>query len=297
MILYNGEKIVFDRSYDSVLPKILMVFGGIIMALGGFMGLAILTETENAGLFVVSLLFGGLLLILGYYLKQNCVFRLMVTTKRVAQDGPFNQCVRLPLSHISGVTVKGDRLHVSAAGASIDVGIPDSVNVCEIIIGLLTQIQPEVEVQTSNAAPAPRQATPAPQSRTTQEKRKEEKTEFVFAEGEANPFAEDAEFVDVCCPKCKEPLSFVVGTKQGECPECGAVIDLRNDTVAPAAQPAKPAETEMDVTPYLGKKFCSGCGELIAAPNVTECPVCGSKYLGVITRTNASNIIPNIEKH
>ncbi|MBQ9979571.1 MAG: hypothetical protein IJP23_00705, partial [Oscillospiraceae bacterium] len=64
-----------------------------------------------------------------------------------------------------------------------------------------------------------------------------------------------------------------------------------------APQPAQPAQPEVDITPYLGKKFCSGCGEFIADSNVTECPVCGSKYLGTITHTNAANIIPNIVKH
>ena len=47
----------------------------------------------------------------------------------------------------------------------------------------------------------------------------------VFDEGD--PLAEDAEFVDVVCPKCRENLSFVVGTKRGLCPECGAQFDLR----------------------------------------------------------------------
>ena len=52
------------------------------------------------------------------------------------------------------------------------------------------------------------------------------KTEFVFDEGEGNPFAADAEFIDVRCPQCKEDLSFVVGTKQGMCPSCGAKFEL-----------------------------------------------------------------------
>ena len=52
------------------------------------------------------------------------------------------------------------------------------------------------------------------------------KTEFIFDEGEGNPFAADAEFFDVRCPKCKESLSFVVGTKQGMCPSCGVEFEL-----------------------------------------------------------------------
>lgn len=56
----------------------------------------------------------------------------------------------------------------------------------------------------------------------------------------------------------------------------------------------QPAEPEPDVTPYLGKKWCGACGRL-HEPEVTLC-TCGSRYIGVITRNNAENIIPNIRK-
>ncbi len=59
-------------------------------------------------------------------------------------------------------------------------------------------------------------------------------------------------------------------------------------------EPAKPATPAVDVTPYIGKKICSGCGQLISDPDVMVCPECGCKYLGAITKTNALNVIPNI---
>ena len=48
-----------------------------------------------------------------------------------------------------------------------------------------------------------------------------QREEYVFDEDEPNPFAADAVFVDVYCPKCHAVLSFVKGTTKGMCPECG----------------------------------------------------------------------------
>ena len=60
-------------------------------------------------------------------------------------------------------------------------------------------------------------------------------------------------------------------------------------------EPPKPAEPEVDITPYLGKKWCGACGRLHDA-HVSVCS-CGSRYLGVITKANALNIIPNIAQN
>ena len=64
---------------------------------------------------------------------------------------------------------------------------------------------------------------------------------------------------------------------------------------APAVQiVTTPAEPAIDATSYIGKKICSGCGKLLPA-ETTICPHCESKYLGVITRSNAANIVANLK--
>ena len=62
---------------------------------------------------------------------------------------------------------------------------------------------------------------------------------------------------------------------------------------APKA-PTKPAAPEIDTTPYIGKKICSGCGKLLPA-DATVCPECDCKYLGVITKSNAAGIVANLK--
>ena len=56
---------------------------------------------------------------------------------------------------------------------------------------------------------------------------------------------------------------------------------------------ATPSDEEMAL--YLGKKMCSGCGEILPADAVV-CPECGSKYLGKITKTNVTTVLANLNE-
>ena len=49
--------------------------------------------------------------------------------------------------------------------------------------------------------------------------------------------------------------------------------------------PAKPKAPQMDMTPYIGKKFCRSCGEVLDASK-TMC-ACGGKYLVELKEDNA----------
>ena len=308
--LHKGERIIKERSYDSVLPALLMFFGTLIAVLGFGVGMMIMSEIEDPSLLLIGLV-GVVLIIAGRYLKSAASFQLTITNKRVIQEGPFGQFAVLPLNHISSVVGNGSALSITAAGGGrINVSIPDNVGVCNTLSDLLNQLQenvePSVSQSSSPASPrtkaAPAASSPAQSKPTAKRAETAKKAKFVYDEGEADPFAEDAEFFDVCCPQCKENLSFVVGTKDGMCPSCGATFDLSHYAqeariVAAGVCPDCSDTMKVDITPYLGKKFCSGCGELISDTTVVECPTCGSKHLDVITRTNAQKIIPNIEKH
>lgn len=52
-------------------------------------------------------------------------------------------------------------------------------------------------------------------------------------------------------------------------------------------------QLERDITAYLGKKWCSACGEILDEKSVI-CS-CGSKYLSVITQANVTNVLINLE--
>lgn len=59
------------------------------------------------------------------------------------------------------------------------------------------------------------------------------------------------------------------------------------------AEPPKKAVSSKVASEYIGKKWCSGCGEVLSL-DVTECPVCGSVYLGTITKLNVENVLANL---
>lgn len=144
--LQKDEQVVLARRYDSFLPILLIVIGGIITAFGFIFGIILMMEIEDPSPFL-SALFGVILIVLGNHLKPKGEFCLIVTNKRVVQDGPFGQFVVLPLNRITAVSGNGKALIVSSAGGRITMSIPDSVSACNTISGLLNQIQEEVEVE------------------------------------------------------------------------------------------------------------------------------------------------------
>lgn len=106
------------------------------------------------------------------------------------------------------------------------ITISASVLVARLIYGfgiLVEKAEKEMGVEKKTTG---QYLTSNAQSQAPAIQHKPEKVEFVFDEGEANPFAEDAEFVDVYCPRCREKLSFVSGTQSGTCPSCGANFEL-----------------------------------------------------------------------
>ena len=107
-------------------------------------------------------------------------------------------------------------------GSLIAIGV--SAVLARLIYGfgiLVEKTEKDLGMTQNVANQPPRPVTQPKPTPAPAKQRKAEKTEFVFDEDELNPFAEDAEFVDVKCPNCKEQLSFVVGTKNGSCPSCG----------------------------------------------------------------------------
>lgn len=60
-------------------------------------------------------------------------------------------------------------------------------------------------------------------------------------------------------------------------------------------KPEPKPEPVYDLTGYIGKKWCSGCGTVLPKDAVV-CSDCGSKYLNVITEEDAKSVLINSEE-
>ena len=227
----KGEKVAVEKQYPTILPIILIAVG----VIQSVIGLVLAIEIEDVSLLLIGVLFA----VVGFVLTPYCVIRLVVTNKRVIVDGPFHRRSSVLFERISGVSVVGRGLHISAMGTQIHLpGVPEVDEVYDVLAAMLIQMQTEtpdvpkvVQAPTRPQPPkAPVRPAPAPAPKAT-------------------PKAE---------PK-------------------------------PVPTPKK---AEVDVTAYLGKKWCSGCGAVLDTEAV-ECS-CGSKYLSSITRANAETIVANL---
>lgn len=127
--LYN-EKLVYESRYKSILPILLIILG----ALTTIVGFVVLVEEAIPGI----LLTGIAIIIVGVVLNAGAEIHLVVTTKRVYCDGPYNNFVNLPLEHISSVSMIGNALHIaSASGRIVIPGAADRATICNKIAALL----------------------------------------------------------------------------------------------------------------------------------------------------------------
>ena len=153
--LLRNEELVRHHQYTSLLPVLCFIIGTIIILLGLIVAIA----ADEFIVIMAGIIPGLLFVFLGAYLRQNSDIDLVITTKRVFVDGPYNRFVSLPLNQISGVTTHGWTLHVGAAGGHIFLsGVADAHLVRKTVIELLNEIQPKVAMptaQTPSSAPAP----------------------------------------------------------------------------------------------------------------------------------------------
>lgn len=85
----------------------------------------------------------------------------------------------------------------------------------------------------------------------------------------------------------KDPRAFSVGD-YWVCTVC-TTKNQKDRTVCWCCDSAKDRPAIDDVTAYLGKKWCSGCGNILEK-EAASCS-CGSKYLTVITAENAHRYV------
>ncbi len=158
--LEKDEKLVLENRYQSALPLVLIVCGAVLTLTSFIIGVAVCIDADDPS-FVLGLVFGVALIVLGAYFKAKCEMVLTITNKRVCLDGPFDDFVYLPLNQITSIAIKGKALHVTAAGGRIMVtGGANNRDVCNVLMGLINQLQDAV-APVKAAAPAPK-STPAP---------------------------------------------------------------------------------------------------------------------------------------
>lgn len=141
--LWKDEKLLSEYCFDNPLPLLLIIIGG----LETLIGLILMVEIESP-----IFLFGILVIIVGAFLWRYREVRLVITTKRVFVDGPFNRFTSMSLQHITTVSATDNTLHISAAGGGIHLsGAFDAKQACHTITALMNGMQENMDMSNATA--------------------------------------------------------------------------------------------------------------------------------------------------
>lgn len=132
--LWEGECLVLERSYNTLLPYLFYILGGLSALVGLF------TIDEGGA---VGLLFGIVAIIIGAILKTFCKVHLVVTTKRVFADLPFGRRMNLPLNRTTAVgTAMFRSLYIGSSSGRIYLSlVPNHLEVYNALTALLNQVE------------------------------------------------------------------------------------------------------------------------------------------------------------
>lgn len=162
--IYQSEKILLERQWDTGLPLLFYILGGVFVAVG----LLLLITLGVLGL--IPLFLGVVAICIGVALRPYCSVHLVVTTRRVYCVGPFDAYTTLPLGGITAVSIgRNNYVHVGSSGGHIHAyGVPDHYGVYNMITAVLAKVPGNAMEEYDTPAPAP-QPAPEPASESIPE--------------------------------------------------------------------------------------------------------------------------------
>lgn len=130
-LLWEGERLVLERRYNTLFPVVLIIIGGLV-SLSCVMG-------RNE----VGIVLGIVLFVVGIIVRNYCKVHLVVTTKRVFVSAPFGRRMNLPLNHTTAVgTAIFRSLYIGSSSGRIYLSlVPEHLDVYNAITALLNQVE------------------------------------------------------------------------------------------------------------------------------------------------------------